>query len=979
MSDVPAPPPDLRLVPAAGVAWAGAAAAVGLDPPVTGVAGALALVAAAVVAGPARGRSGSRRVTAVALALAVLGVVLAQTAVRVAVTTHGPVAGLVRQGASVEAVVVVRTDAARVRPDPARSWQDEERWVVRVLARELDGRGTRAPSRAPLVVLGGEGWDDVAPDETLRVRGRLAPTDRGDAAVGLLLATGPPDRLAPAGPVWAAATRVREGLRTACAGLPPDARGLLPSLVVGDTSGLMPDLEDDMRTTGLTHLAAVSGANFTLLCGAAVLALTAVGARRRTRVSVAVAVALGFVVLARPEPSVLRAACMGLVGLAGLAGSRRAAGVPALSVAVVVLCVVDPWLSRSAGFALSVLATGGLLVLAGPWTRALEPRVPRWLAAALAVPLAAQAVCAPVTVLLAPQVSLVAVPANVLVAPAVAPATVVGVLAAVVAPVWPQGAAWLAWLAGWPVRWVAAVARTGADVPHAAVPWPAGPAGAVLLAALTVVVLVVAALLLRRPVRRGRLRLHRVAVPTAAGVAVVVLVQVGVADPLLGHRAPGRAWQVAACDVGQGQAVAVRTGDRSALLVDAGPDADLVDRCLRRLDVEVLDLVVLTHFHADHVDGLAGAVRGRAVGAVAVSPLALPVRGVEASTAAAAGAGLRLHAVVAGTRWVLGDDVEVEVLWPTAAAGALHDDGDEAVNDASVVLHVRTGDGLSLLATGDLEPPGQQALLAALGARPDLVPVDVVTVAHHGSAHQHPALYELVAARVALVSAGTGNDYGHPAASTLGDLEATGALVLRTDTGGDLLVGGGGASTWARAGRSSAASARDGPPRAPRPPRPTGPSGRRGRLCPCPRPAAAPPPAGGRGARPPPPPSWSSRAPSSCSPPARSTGSCTPSAPRPPRGRPAPRSRSPSCPPRRTSPGRWPCWPARRCSRSRAWCWCAASPRPTTRCSSTCSPTSPTCRTTSCWCCTTAGGRRPRRCSTPRRRRPAPCGSTARR
>ena len=243
-----------------------------------------------------------------------------------------------------------------------------------------------------------------------------------------------------------------------------------------------------MRTTGLTHLSAVSGANFTLVCGTVLLVLTALGAGRVPRLAVAALAAVGFVVLARPEPSVLRAAAMGLVGLVGLAGSRRAAGVPALAVAVVLLCVLDPWLSRSAGFALSVLATGGLLLLAGPWTRTLARALPLWAAAAVAVPLAAQAVCSPVTVLLTPQLSLVAVPANVLVAPAVAPATVLGVVAALLAPVWPQGAAGVAWLGGWAVRWIALVARRGADLPHAAVPWPEGVGGAALLAGVTVLV-----------------------------------------------------------------------------------------------------------------------------------------------------------------------------------------------------------------------------------------------------------------------------------------------------------------------------------------------------------------------------------------------------------------------------------------------------------------------------------------------------------
>ncbi len=817
--------PDLRLVPAALASWGACATAVGLAPVLCwALSGAAALGAASLAVRWSRRRSpdpagrgpAGQAAVAVALVLGVLALSFGATGWRVQARTAGVAGPLVERGATVQVTALVRTDPHRVRPRPDRAGDGEDRWVVRMVVERLSGRGVEGEARVPVVVLGGEGWDRVAPGERVDAVGRLTATEPGDDAAALLVVRGPPQVVAPAGSVMAGATRLREGLRLACAGLPPDARGLLPSLVVGDTSGLPPDLEEDMRTTGLTHLSAVSGANFTLVCGTVLVLLTALGAGRLPRLAVAAVAAIGFVVLARPEPSVLRAAAMGLVGLLALAGSRRAAGVPALSVAVVLLCVVDPWLSRSAGFALSVLATGGLLLLAGPWTRALARWLPTWAAAALAVPLAAQAVCSPVTVLLMPQLSLVAVPANVLVAPAVAPATVLGVVAALLAPLWPQGAAGVAWLGGWSVRWIALVARHGADLPHAAVPWPAGPGGAALLAGLTVLVVVAAALVLRR-VRPARGvagaappgRLHAGARPTTWVVAGVLLcalgVQLGLADPVLGRWLPGRTpwpgtWQVAACDVGQGQALVVRTAGRGALVVDAGPDPGLVDGCLRRLDVDRVDLLVLTHFHADHVAGLAGVLRDREVGQVLVSPLRAPDGGARLVDDELVDAGLTASVAAPGTVLDLGTTaapVVVEVLAPGPPydRGDPADDEDAAANDASVVLHVRTG-STTLLATGDVEPPAQRALETVLEGRPDLVPVDVVSVAHHGSARQHVGLYRLLRARVALVSAGRDNDYGHPAPQALELLASTGSLVARTDRSGDLAVGWSGRRLW---------------------------------------------------------------------------------------------------------------------------------------------------------------------------------------
>ena len=408
-----------------------------------------------------------------------------------------------------------------------------------------------------------------------------------------------------------AAERLRSGLRASVDHAPPDARGLLPGLVIGDTSRTPEDLTAAMRATGMTHLTAVSGSNVAVVTGLVLGLCVLVGVPRRLRPVLALVGLAGFVVLARPEPSVVRAAVMGAIGLIGLSRSRRSAGPPVLGAAVVVVLVVDPWLARSFGFALSSLATLGLLLFTRPWGDAIGARLPPRLSGlgpALAIPVAAQAMTAPVIVLLQGSVSVVGIVANLLAAPLVPVATVAGVAAALTSVVWARGAALIAWGGVVPTTGIAQVARRFAEVPGGTLPWPDGAPGALLLAALTVVVLLT-----------GR--------ALASGVAAHPVLAVGAALLLAAALVPTRAvtwppegWRVVVCDVGQGDAIVLRSGPHRAVLVDAGPDPPLVDRCLSQLGVDTLDAVVLTHFHADHVDGLSGAVDGTRGGPAARRP-----------------------------------------------------------------------------------------------------------------------------------------------------------------------------------------------------------------------------------------------------------------------------------------------------------------------------------------------------------------------
>lgn len=617
--------------------------------------------------------------------------------------------------------------------------------------------------------------------------GRAGPTGQADLTgradvTGQAEQDGPRIVAPPSRPQRLAAT-LRAGLREATAGLPEDARALLPGLVVGDTARVTPELHAAFQATDMLHLLAVSGANFTILLalligppGTAHLVerrglAPRVGLSLRMTALLGGALTLGFAVVCRPEPSVLRAAACGAVALLAIATGRRRSLIPALATAVLVLVLYDPWLARSYGFLLSVLATGALLTLAPRWSAGLRRRgVPARLAEALGAAAAAQAVCAPVVAVLAARVSLVAVPCNLLAEFAVAPATVLGFAALAAAPVAMPVAEFFAWCAGWPAGWIAGIARTGAALPGNGVDWPGGWRGGALLAVATVVAVLVG----RRVLKSAWL---------VAACAVLLLLAVVQPPPLTrvitGWPPPG--WRMVMCDVGQGDALVLAAGAGTGVVVDAGPDPVPVDRCLRALGITKVPLLLFTHFHADHVAGLPGVLRGRSVGAIGTTGLQEPVDQVAFVRRLAARRGVPVVRAAAGERRRAGP-LTWEVLWPPPRPVPEPD----GPNDASITLLVRTA-GLTLLLLGDLEPPAQRALLrTADGAR--LSRVDVLKVAHHGSAFQDPELLRRVAPRLALISCGADNPYGHPAPRTVEALRQGGAAVLRTDQDGAVAV-----------------------------------------------------------------------------------------------------------------------------------------------------------------------------------------------
>ena len=340
--------------------------------------------------------------------------------------------------------------------------------LVHVTVVGVDDGGWREVNTPAIVLAHGDAWRDLLPGQHVQVRAHFGLPRAGDDVAAALDAVGVPSLLGR--PPWwqRGAGRARASLRRACAVLPEDERGLLPSLVDGDTSGVPSRLRDDMRVTGLSHLEAVSGENLGIVLGVTLSAMRGIGLRRRTRVIAAAAAVVGFVVLARPSPSVQRAAVMSGVMLLAMLTGRRTQARSSLAVAVAGLAVLDPFLARSVGFILSVVATAGIVVLAPAWTRRLQARLPRPIAIALAVSAAAQLACTPVLIVVFGQLTPYAIPANLVAGPAVVPATVLGVAAAVVAPMSSSLVRPLIWAGGLPTAVVGWVAHTFAGLPAAA-------------------------------------------------------------------------------------------------------------------------------------------------------------------------------------------------------------------------------------------------------------------------------------------------------------------------------------------------------------------------------------------------------------------------------------------------------------------------------------------------------------------------------
>lgn len=752
-------PVDLRLAVGALAAWVAVIWGLGRSAGTAALAATAVVVLTVALLCLARHRP---RLLVVAFAACCVALVLPPLAVRLHRAHDGELSRLARDGVQVTAELRVTGDP---RPLASHGTSGSPRSVIDAKLVAVVVAGHRTAVSGSVLVLGpSDGWRGILPGQRVRLDARLQPPLRDDLLTATLSENDDPELLGR--PPWwqQAAGGVRTGLQRASAGLPVLPRGLLPGVVDGDTSQLDPVLANRFRVAGLTHLTAVSGTNCSILIGAVALLLRRLKASPRTIAVVGGLVLVAFVVIARPSPSVLRAALMAAIALAALATGRQRSAVPVLAAAVLGLLLWQPSLAVNLGFTLSVAATAALMLIAPGWADALARRgVPAGLAEPLAVAAAAHLTTVPIIAGISGRISLVAIPANLLAEPVVAAATVLGVLAAVTSVLWLPLGVLFAQLAGWPCRWLVWVAEYFGSLAGASLPWPSGVPGGLLLTGLSVLVVLACG-------HSG------VRVLLAVAVAVGLLVQIPGRAVMVAW--PPHGWIIVACDIGQGDALVLNAGAGSAVVVDAGPDPVAVDRCLHELGVNRIPLLVLTHSHLDHVGGLSGVLHRRQVGRVLTSPLSEPITGHRLVLSVLATRGLRLEQVSAGARLDIGQ-VHLDVLGPRQLFHGSRSDP----NNASVVLKATIG-GTRILLPGDAELDAQDDLLAS-GV--DLR-ADILKVPHHGSAYSDPAFLQAVHAQLALVSVGRDNDYGHPSPLLIAEMARLGVPVRRTDQDGDIAV-----------------------------------------------------------------------------------------------------------------------------------------------------------------------------------------------
>ncbi|MFH0917335.1 MAG: ComEC/Rec2 family competence protein [bacterium] len=618
----------------------------------------------------------------------------------------------------------------------------------------------------------------------------------------------------------------------------PDARldEVLKGVVLGETGGIDKGWLEAFRRSGTAHMLSVSGLHVASIAAIMIGLARLVRASRGVGFLLAAAAAILMIPFVGASPPLVRAAVMIVVVLAGSWAGRRRDHWQVLALAAVVVLALNPFAVSDVGFQLSFAALAGMLALVGPLHRSLK-RLPSAIGSNLAVSIAASLGTAPVSLLVFDRTSLIAPLANLLVVPVLPVITGLGMAGVFLGFLWTGFSTALDTLAALPMTWAVQVSRLLAFAPvldvrdlgrallAAGVGVAAVPAGLALTGRAVGTPFNVPVPLFKRSIgwlRARRPKSRRWAV--VLGVAVVFggLALGGVAySPLVlgletvATLAPGKGWpdqvEVRVLDVGQGSAVLVRTPGHRALLFDGGPAGCDLARQLHTLGVRKLDLVVISHPHADHFAGLLEAVDGLKIGTfvdqTAVVSGGPPggssapgtVQGPAARTTngareAADYLELRRRIAIRGGRHVQAgtgslidvDGVAIRFFAPSRPVTLVDGPdpwqdrsgpptGDE-LNDSSLVAVLSAG-SIEVLIPGDAEAEVLQAY--------KLPPIDIIVVPHHGSRGAVSGrLLEELEVKAACISVGGGNSFGHPDPSTMSMLQAAVASVLRTDEAG---------------------------------------------------------------------------------------------------------------------------------------------------------------------------------------------------
>ena len=663
--------------------------------------------------------------------------------IRQASLAHSQIARFFMQSATITAEVVT---------DPSKTSTGNYSFIARAVL--VNNSSIHYKLRVPIrVMTSNQSVTTLLPGQRFNAQGRIVASK--EARVAALVVIKDDIQIQTQASRWASALgAIRLGLRALSGD--GDAGALIPGMVLGDTSKQSPEFKNSMKRSGLTHLVAVSGANFALVSAFVLWMMQFLFARMKFRLSATALSLIAFIALVRPSPSVLRAAAMAAVLLVAQGTKRGRDSLPALGFAMAAVVIIDPWQARDAGFALSVLATAGLLLFAPVLIEKLSTHMPGKLAQALAPPIAATVFCSPIIVALSGYLAPMSVIANLLAAPFVAPITIVGFVAALFSPIVPLLSTVLIWFIRFPAGAIALIAHWASSFPVLTL--RTGKIGFLIVAVFTL-----GSWLLKKWFK------HIIIFTLVILISITWL-----------QRWPGGDWQVANCDIGQGDSMVINLGNHRGIVIDVGPDAVAEDRCLKALGINEIPLLILSHFHADHVAGLPGAIKKRTVGQVWVSVNSAPL--VESAMAQAALKGVEMIKAVRGMSSRVGP-FTINVLWPTLSATSFAEmpgDGSQ-INNSSIATLITSAE-FSIFAGGDIEPPVQEVLVK------DVAPVDIYKVSHHGSRYQDLAFMAALHPRISIISVGAGNTYGHPAVQTLEALARLGSEVLRTDIDGAIAV-----------------------------------------------------------------------------------------------------------------------------------------------------------------------------------------------
>ena len=567
-----------------------------------------------------------------------------------------------------------------------------------------------------------------------------------------------------------AINEVRSNFLEITKSLSGDAHELLPGLILGDTRNQSLTLSQDMKNSGLTHLTAVSGGNI------AILLLAIIWLGQKLKFTIKKQIILGmftlifFALLVRTEPSVVRASLMGAISLLGLFTGTRRHGISALVTTICIALLVDPNLAVSWGFCLSVFATAGLLVFTRPFANKISefvPRIPESLSVLIAVALSAQISTAGLIAGFSGQITLWSIPANLLASPVIPFVTILGYLSLLFSNFYTPLAYIFGHLAAIFANWIGYLAHYFASQESSIIHVPKGIIGFLFISLIMAIAACFIFVIAKTRIEHKR---------TLAIFICLLFICFIFFKTKESKNWPITNWQFVMCDVGQGDGLVLRDSTGKVLVVDVGPNGQLMNDCLKKLGVKNIDVLMLTHFHADHVEGLELVKNRHKIHKVYLTWVEDPIYEVERTRQILNG--IQTSHITSGEVISLGE-MKILCLWPAKTKMNLG-----SIPNNSSLVNLVTIKNASFLLTGDIEPPAQDAI-QKLWKIPQ---VDVVKIPHHGSKFQDVNFPKWTRARLALISVGQENSYGHPAKLTLDLYRDSGMQVLSTDEVGSIAI-----------------------------------------------------------------------------------------------------------------------------------------------------------------------------------------------